>query len=227
MLVLDYEVGRSLLYDLLLMGVAPVRYVFAKRLGRYMEQVAAWLAAFHGCNEVDQFDVQEQEISEALHRIEDMRELLSREDKERIRSHLATIKLSPVKRVYANHDFSPRNILMTKNGVTVVDWDVLLVKPVYYNLCYFMTNIEARARWPLYSISFQRRLAGRFARRYAECVGAGFDASELKAYRYLYYIEYIHGYEHKLGVFEPWKENRRTMDMYMDQYIKPQLRAGP
>lgn len=221
-LVFDFEPGRSLLLELLALGFAGARTWGRRKLERDVALVAEWLASFHQANLVGIRDVREEEIALADGRLAQIRRFLNARERQQAAEAVrrGPWKATPICR--SSRDFAPRNVLIRADSVVVVDWECVLTKPIYYNLAYFVANVEARARWPLYSSEFQENLGRVFLEAYAAAART-VDAEAYAFYRYVYDLEYLCDYETLTGVFEPWRGPTRTMDAFIRARVRPRI----
>ena len=222
-LVFKYEKGGSLLFDLLRSATVFTYALRRQHLRDAMFLVASWLSAFHEANRTGTRDVASEEKGLATERLREMKGSLTHRERQRLSDVVQSlvIKEAPVCR--SNHDFAPRNILIDNLNVTVVDWDKVLEKAVYYNLAYFATNVESRSRMALYSLNHCRAMTEAFIAGYFQESPSPLDTRQLAMFRFLYFLEYLHGYEHHVGVFETWQQSTTAMDRFMNGYVKQSL----
>lgn len=226
LIVFEYVEGENFLYSLLKYCVFPLNILLPKKLFTQLDLIARWLAEFHANNIVrDNTDISEN-IDKTLNFLGNVRDFLDSRQKKTIKSHLESYSnMIPVNHIIrTNKDFSARNIIISKeNIVTVVDWEKIVETSPYHNLAYFLTNIESRARFPFYSIKFQQFLANKFVEFYQKYSDSVFSYEKYRFWKFLYHIEYIHDYENKVGVFEPWTNDRYFMTAFIRSYIVPWL----
>ncbi len=223
LLGLRFEKGRNLLESLLLGANVLARPFCAKGLRKKMERAGEWLAQFHAANPRGTQPAGTLAVEQAKKSLEEIRLWLTKDEKARIRDMLEGFHLPPLAVVASSEDFSPRNILCHGERMVVVDWNKVWTCPAYYNLTYFTTNVESRARMPGYSYAFQQRLVEAFLHAYAHSAGPGFDEEHYRMFKRLYGIQYLHEYEFKQGVFKPWKKDTLNMNRFMRQRIIPGL----
>lgn len=222
-LIVRYEKGNNLLKNILFKANIILNYFFNKNIKREISLAAKWLALFHNSNLLKENNITSSEHNNAISKLHQIHNILSTDEKKIITNYLDAISLESIPLCWSNHDFSPRNIIINNNEVIVVDWEKIMIKSIYYNIAYFTTNILSRSRIKLFSKTFQKNLAQLFVDSYRKHTACNFKMEHLKTTLVLYFIEYIHGYENKKGVFETWKDNTKSMDTFINSYIKSEL----
>lgn len=226
-LALRFEEGRSFLSELVRRGHAAGALLWGGRLRADARRIGRCLAALLAANGAGRRDVTAESVRAARAQWEGVRRFFRPEEKARVGAWLGTLRLPPVALYRCSHDVSARNILLGPARVTVVDWERVLERPAYYTLAYLSANIEARARLPGYRLNFMRRLSGELVAAFREAGVGEFDPGLYRVFRALYLIEYVHGYETKTGVFEPWEGDRPSMNRYIENIVRPDILEVP
>lgn len=226
LIVFGYVEGENFLYNLLKYCVFPLNILLRKKLLTQLDLIARWLAEYHESNTIERNINVSTYIEKYTNCLWKINRFLNNKQKRTVETCLRSHNKEnfPSQLVRTNQDFSARNIIITKNKVvTVVDWEKIIEISPYYNLAYFLTNIESRARLPFYSLKFQQFLANRFIEFYQKYSNSGFSYETYRFWKFLYHIEYIHDYENKVGVFEPWDNDQHFMTVFIRKYIVPWL----
>ena len=221
-LVLEYEDGNVLLNDLIIYGNILSFYFCKRKLTEKLSRSGEWLACYHNENVVDDEFLISNDIENAISK-QNYLETIKNIDKEGLQSYLNNYKNIKLPSIKSGNDFTSRNIIISDSSIAVIDWEQLLLKPIYYNIIYFITNLYSRSRYPLFSFSIQGILMKEFIEGYIKYSKFHIDHEYFKLYSVIYYIDYIYDYEKLEGVFESWLNHTYTMNRFINNKVKAML----
>lgn len=186
-LLTEYVAGQSQLLPWLLKYVSPLgTFVASQEASLWMERVADWLVEFQ--LEADVSLGKAHVISDPEQALGDLTSTRSipRHSRESIAEYLhsAFSSVHSVPPVLSHGDFTARNILQDRDSVTIVDWELSLVRrhPAY-DVQSFLINLERRRSYPFSNPGRVGELRETFLNRYIAQTPFEFDEQSLAVIR--------------------------------------------
>lgn len=201
-----------------------------KEIKELIKKSAIWLANFQKkCNFGNTADMDsyiksaERELDEMPYFTEEQKEQIIR----KIKGDTKNIKTLPC--VFSSTDFCPRNILIdSKDNIVVVDWMSMDKTYNYYDLHYFLVNLESRKRHKLlFSEKYIAELENIFVKEYKEKIDFEFSDKAYLISRKLYLIHYLRNFylnnKDKIFTFKKfifWEYNKRKLINELIDYTR-------
>jgi tRNA A-37 threonylcarbamoyl transferase component Bud32 len=222
-LLLKYEDGNILLNELIKKANIATQFIYRQNIEQNIINVALWLAKHHESNFI--FYKDEQLLNE--YKVESMLDYIkyffTDFEKKQIYQYLNRTILHSLPISSSNLDFAARNIIINKDKVIVVDWELLYEKNIYYDIIYFITNLECLSRHFIFSQTYFNHLSSLFINSYIKETNLEFNKKHFEYIKFLFYIQYIYFYENKLGFFHLRKNNKRLMYKFINKWIKARI----
>ena len=145
----------------------------------------------------------------------------------RLKKEIKSIDKLPL--VLSSTDFCPRNILIdSRNNVVTVDWMSLIKTHAYYDVHYFLINLESRKRHKfLFDEKYIDTLENIFIKTFKEQTNFEFSDEIYLLTRKLYLIHYLYNFyrnnKDKIVTFKKfffWEYNKRKIINEIIDYIK-------
>jgi len=212
--------GNFLLY--LLRKLLPGFILFSKAdIKHKIRLCASWLAELHNLTYIEDYVSLNDEIELAMIRLKQIPNLDVANNNNLIKNLLESKGESGTIPICLTHrDFSARNIIFVNNkDIVVVDWAQILKKNIYYSIAYFITNLESRKRYFIYSFAPIKSLESLFLEEYKKKTRLHFNISTYNIVKKLYYIEYLYEYYTGTGVFEKWTRTNKRMQNFIGTVV--------